>query len=103
MRLSTTIVPPSPSENPDREHDNDKGGELQHHPPAHQLLGCLWRATACEVEKSQEQHCRDREQRDRNQHVNEDISHPRPIAPGPARGHGLWRKEKPATPELQRL
>ena len=44
---------------PDREHDNDDGDELQQHAKPHELLRCLARAPAHRIYETKEEHQRD--------------------------------------------
>ena len=44
---------------PDREHDNDDGDELQQHAKPHELLRCVARAPAHHIDETKEEHYRD--------------------------------------------
>jgi hypothetical protein len=44
---------------PDRDHDNDDGDELQQHAKPHELLRCVARAPAHHIDETKEEHHRD--------------------------------------------
>jgi len=60
---------------PDREHDNDDGDELQQDAQPHQLLGSVGRAPAHHVDKAEQQHDGDGADRDRNPDMGHEIGH----------------------------
>ena len=62
---------------PDREHDNDDGDELQQHAKPHELLRCVARAPARHVNDTKEEHHRDGADGDRDCNVRHEIGHDR--------------------------
>jgi len=62
---------------PDREHDNDDGDELQQHAKPHELLRCVARAPAHRIDETKEEHHRDGADGDRDCNVRHEIGHDR--------------------------
>jgi hypothetical protein len=60
---------------PEREHDNDDGNELQQHAKPHQLLRFIGRAAPHHVDEAEQQHDRNGADGDRDRDVGHEIAH----------------------------
>ena len=60
---------------PDRQHDNDDGDELQQHAKPHEFLRCVARASAHHINQTKEEHHRDGADGDRDCNVRHEIGH----------------------------
>src|SRR5579871_1766921 len=81
MRLSTTMhfspgaEPSLVARRPDSDHDDDDGDELKQNPQPHQFLGAVRRTAPHHVEKTEQQHQRNRGYRYGNNKSTEERSH----------------------------